>query len=56
MMRKAGYDPGLALHMAKIMECGAQCGIPLAANDRASASETFAMVRCSSGMCRFNIS
>lgn len=28
-----GYDPGLALHMAKIMECGAQCGIPLAAND-----------------------
>ena len=28
-----GFDPGLALHMAKIMECGAQCGIPLAAND-----------------------
>ncbi|UFN47112.1 DUF1446 domain-containing protein [Roseomonas sp. OT10] len=28
-----GYDPGLALHMAKIMECGAQCGLPLAAND-----------------------
>lgn len=28
-----GYDPGLALHMAKIMECGAQCGIPLAPND-----------------------
>jgi len=28
-----GYDPGLALHMAKIMECGAQCAIPLAPND-----------------------
>ena len=28
-----GFDPGLALHMAKIMECGAQCAIPLAAND-----------------------
>lgn len=28
-----GYDPGLALHMAKIMECGAQCGVPLAPND-----------------------
>jgi len=28
-----GHDPGLALHMAKIMECGAQCGIPLAPND-----------------------
>jgi len=28
-----GYDAGLALHMAKIMECGAQCGIPLAPND-----------------------
>lgn len=28
-----GFDPGLSLHMAKIMECGAQCGIPLAAND-----------------------
>ena len=28
-----GYDPALALHMAKIMECGAQCGIPLAPND-----------------------
>ena len=28
-----GFDPGLALHMAKIMECGAQCGIPLAPND-----------------------
>ena len=28
-----GYDPALAFHMAKIMECGAQCAIPLAAND-----------------------
>lgn len=28
-----GFDPGLALHMAKIMECGAQCAIPLAPND-----------------------
>jgi hypothetical protein len=28
-----GHDAGLALHMAKIMECGAQCGIPLAPND-----------------------
>lgn len=28
-----GYDAGLALHMAKIMECGAQCGLPLAPND-----------------------
>ena len=28
-----GFDPGLALHMSKIMECGAQCGIPLAPND-----------------------
>ncbi|MDB5838114.1 MAG: hypothetical protein JWQ23_66 [Herminiimonas sp.] len=28
-----GFDPGLALHMAKIMECGAQCGLPLAPND-----------------------
>lgn len=28
-----GYDMGLAFHMAKIMECGAQCGIPLAPND-----------------------
>lgn len=23
-----GFDPGLALHLAKIMECGAQCAIP----------------------------
>ena len=28
-----GFDPGLALHLAKIMECGAQCAIPLAPND-----------------------
>ena len=28
-----GFDPGLALHMSKIMECGAQCAIPLAPND-----------------------
>lgn len=28
-----GFDPGLALHMAKIMECGAQCALPLAPND-----------------------
>lgn len=28
-----GYDAGLVFHMAKIMECGAQCGIPLAPND-----------------------
>ncbi|MEZ5100221.1 MAG: acyclic terpene utilization AtuA family protein [Thermoleophilia bacterium] len=28
-----GFDPGLALHMAKILECGAQCAIPLAPND-----------------------
>lgn len=27
------FDLGLAYHMAKIMECGAQCAIPLAAND-----------------------
>jgi hypothetical protein len=28
-----GFDPGLAIHMAKIMECGAQCAVPLAPND-----------------------
>lgn len=28
-----GFDPGLALHMGKIMECGAQCAIPGAASD-----------------------
>ncbi len=26
-----GYDPGLAYHMAKIMECGALCAVPAAA-------------------------
>jgi hypothetical protein len=33
MPQMHGYDIGLAFHMAKIMECGAQCAIPLAAND-----------------------
>lgn len=28
-----GFDPGLALHMGKILECGAQCAIPGAASD-----------------------
>ena len=28
-----GYDPGLAFHMAKIMECGAQCAIPTGTSD-----------------------
>jgi hypothetical protein len=28
-----GFDPGLALHLAKIMECGAQCAIPQGTND-----------------------
>ena len=28
-----GFDPGLAFHMAKIMECGAQCAVPLAPGD-----------------------
>lgn len=28
-----GFDMGLAFHMAKILECGAQCAIPLAASD-----------------------
>lgn len=28
-----GFDAGLAIHMAKIMECGAQCALPLAPND-----------------------
>lgn len=28
-----GYDPGLAFHMAKIIECGAQCAIPTGTND-----------------------
>ena len=28
-----GYDPALAFHMAKIMECGAMCAEPVAADD-----------------------
>ncbi|MEM5460341.1 acyclic terpene utilization AtuA family protein [Paraburkholderia phytofirmans] len=28
-----GFDMGLAFHMAKLLECGAQCAVPLAAND-----------------------
>ena len=28
-----GYDLGLAFHMAKIIECGAQCAMPIGAND-----------------------
>ena len=28
-----GFDPGLAYHMAKIIECGAQCAIPTGTND-----------------------
>ena len=28
-----GYDPGLALHSAKIAECGALCAVPVGAND-----------------------
>lgn len=28
-----GLDMGLAFHMGKIIECGAQCAVPLAAND-----------------------
>ena len=28
-----GYDPGLAFHMAKIMECGAMCSEPVTAAD-----------------------
>ena len=28
-----GYDPGLAFHMAKIMECGGMCSEPVAAAD-----------------------
>jgi hypothetical protein len=30
---RAGYDPGLAFHMAKIMECGSMCCEPLSAAD-----------------------
>jgi len=28
-----GYDPGLAFHMAKIMECGSMCSEPASASD-----------------------
>jgi hypothetical protein len=28
-----GYDLGLAFHMSKIIECGAQCALPIGAND-----------------------
>ena len=28
-----GFDPGLALHAAKIAECGALCARPVGAND-----------------------
>ncbi|OGV48125.1 MAG: hypothetical protein A2017_04075 [Lentisphaerae bacterium GWF2_44_16] len=28
-----GFDPGLALHAAKIAECGAMCSVPVGAND-----------------------
>ena len=28
-----GFDMGLAYHMSKLLECGAQCSVPLAAND-----------------------
>lgn len=28
-----GHDPALALHLAKIMECGAQCAVPQGTND-----------------------
>ena len=30
---RAGYDPGLAFHMAKIMECGSMCSEPVSASD-----------------------
>lgn len=30
---RAGYDPGLAYHMAKIMECGSMCSEPVSAAD-----------------------
>lgn len=30
---QAGYDPGLAFHMAKIMECGCMCSEPASASD-----------------------
>ncbi len=30
---RAGFDPGLAYHMAKIMECGSMCSDPVSASD-----------------------
>lgn len=30
---RAGYNPGLAFHMAKIMECGSMCSEPSSASD-----------------------
>ena len=33
MAAMRGYDLGLAYHMAKIIECGAQCAIPTGTND-----------------------
>lgn len=30
---KAGYHPGEVLHMAKIMECGGMCSVPMSASD-----------------------
>ncbi len=30
---RAGLDPGLAFHMAKIIECGALCAVPMSASD-----------------------
>ena len=33
MGAKQGFDLGLAYHMAKIIECGAQCAIPTGSND-----------------------
>ncbi len=30
---RAGFDPGLAFHLAKIMECGAMCAKPMSASD-----------------------
>jgi hypothetical protein len=34
----AGFDPGLAVHMAKIMECGALCADPMTASDMMTAT------------------
>ena len=35
---QAGFDPGLAVHMAKIMECGALCAEPMTASDMMTAT------------------